>query len=111
MIVKNKLLPRVEPATGRVRWLEPCRVTGRRMLEIVSITRGGEVTQTYAVEQDSTGFTLEYISDGFELVRYRVAPVSGVVGAWTCSCPDLRARSGGCKHCRGLRAAIAKEVF
>ena len=107
------------PVNGSVRWLmpwadvRPALESGRPVpLTITVETRDGLVTHGYIVRQLRDGDRVT----GYELeradcdTRYHLDTSFGGLAHMTCDCPDAtwRERHTGCKHRRGLLAALAK---
>lgn len=95
-------------ATGVCRWVGTA-VNGNRLL-MIKPARGEE--QTYEVEEPAKGdlFRLHRVDYRTgEFFTYNITKFPG--GGLACDCPDAKHRRGpcGCKHSRGLAAALRKE--
>jgi hypothetical protein len=93
-----------------VAWLDDCP-DGERWLRITVRTKRGVVSQEYQLELCENGYRLTRLDPAtFDLVEYRIDCRSK---HWRCDCPDAANSrlDGGCKHARGLRAALAAEPF
>lgn len=96
------------PATGTAAWITPT-ASGYRVLSITVETAAGPEVGHYEVRPTGPdSFTLYglRLRDG-KFSTYTVQPEAGL-----CSCPDAKhRRPGGCKHVRGLRAALARKPY
>lgn len=105
---------RTTQASGSVRWLDNDPVTGNKMLRITSQTKAGPVVQDYEVEPIKPGIWRLWRLDPrtFTLVHYNVR-ITSHPDTSRCTCPDAQHRGGGCgcKHARGLWAALDSLPF
>lgn len=96
------------PATGTVKWVEKLK-DGFGLLRITAITAKGLVSQEYEVVANVSIFDGK--GRGYKLFGegrcYTVDPDAGA-----CDCPSAtiqhKGKPGQCKHCRGLRSALAR---
>lgn len=90
-----------QPSHGQVCWV-PKDEYGNPRIKI----NGKEYTLTKTKDGK---WELSYINNKWEMICYVVTPRQSSIEPWTCTCPFAKERlQGGCKHGRGLRAAMSK---
>ncbi len=98
----------VQPATGTAEWVANAP-SGRRQLRIEVQTKAGPVVTLHEIDPAGNDrYTLHGVNlKTGEFSRYTVDLRTG-----SCDCGDAtHRRPGGCKHVRGLAAALRRRPY